>query len=393
MSNWIVSTILCNLVVAVLSKEVVNHHDQAVEMNANGDIAGAMNSFKAAIRISPADPHSWYNLAVFLDDTEVEKLSIAGNPKHDALAAATRALALAPQDGDIMNLYNDLDSAHGGVAKDEHASNTLLRTIAVPSTPKILWYTARNLSMLPAKVHGQHQRFAHGYSLRGFDDERCRQYLLNHYGLGALNRFNELRGAHRADLWRYAVLLREGGVYLDVKTELVENLSKSFPDRSKSYTVLSAQRRFGVYQGIISTPPGSPEIQKMFQHALTTPISSDKRTHQTPYPSAYFVFTRFAETALRSGLNVSKLRAGDIPRRHYGLQDVEHRGNLNNTWHLFQESCDEFKEPHVVTSCTAKEKDRYGMCCSIWAFNDQGDRVRRVFRTRFKDYQGGDKIW
>lgn len=54
------------------------------------------------------------------------------------------------------------------------------------------------------------------FTYRFFDDAACRDYLQQHYPSDVLEAFDLLvPGAFKADLWRYAILYREGGVYVD----------------------------------------------------------------------------------------------------------------------------------------------------------------------------------
>jgi hypothetical protein len=51
-----------------------------------------------------------------------------------------------------------------------------------------------------------------------FDDEMCREFIKKHFDKDVLNAFDKLKpGAYKADLWRYCVLYKNGGIYLDIK--------------------------------------------------------------------------------------------------------------------------------------------------------------------------------
>ena len=51
-----------------------------------------------------------------------------------------------------------------------------------------------------------------------YDDSMCYDFISKHFNPDVLDAFNSLKpGAYKADLWRYCVLYKYGGIYLDIK--------------------------------------------------------------------------------------------------------------------------------------------------------------------------------
>jgi mannosyltransferase OCH1-like enzyme len=51
-----------------------------------------------------------------------------------------------------------------------------------------------------------------------YSDDTCREFIVNNYTTDVVNAFDMLRpGAYKSDLWRYCILYKNGGVYLDIK--------------------------------------------------------------------------------------------------------------------------------------------------------------------------------
>jgi mannosyltransferase OCH1-like enzyme len=51
-----------------------------------------------------------------------------------------------------------------------------------------------------------------------YSDETCREFIVNNFTADVVNAFDILRpGAYKSDLWRYCILYKNGGVYLDIK--------------------------------------------------------------------------------------------------------------------------------------------------------------------------------
>lgn len=57
-----------------------------------------------------------------------------------------------------------------------------------------------------------------------FDDEDCRKYIETHFDKEVLVAYDTLiPGAYKADLWRYCVLYKDGGIYMDIKLQCEPN--------------------------------------------------------------------------------------------------------------------------------------------------------------------------
>ena len=67
-----------------------------------------------------------------------------------------------------------------------------------------------------SKIKRQNPRFK--YFL--FDDNDCREFIKTHFPTNVLNAYDSLiPGAYKADLWRYCILYKMGGIYIDIKYE------------------------------------------------------------------------------------------------------------------------------------------------------------------------------
>ena len=99
-----------------------------------------------------------------------------------------------------------------------------------------------------------------------YSDEACKKYIKENYSEEVLKAFNALKpGAYKSDLWRYCVLYREGGVYLDIKYNslrpLVDIISESqyMFVKDKDW---SEDRSNCFYNGVMITPPNNPMLKE-----------------------------------------------------------------------------------------------------------------------------------
>lgn len=85
-----------------------------------------------------------------------------------------------------------------------------------------------------------------------FDDDSCRVFIQKHFSSRVLSAYDNLiPGAYRADLWRYCILYRNGGVYLDAKFHGVKHFNLSrLVQEGKEYFVRDVDGK-GVFNGFI----------------------------------------------------------------------------------------------------------------------------------------------
>jgi hypothetical protein len=110
-----------------------------------------------------------------------------------------------------------------------------------------------------------------------YSDDASRKFIKNNFDREVLNAFDSLKpGAYKSDLWRYCVLYKRGGVYLDIKyfslVPLINIIEKNpiiyVKDRqlgcNNSYT--------GLYNAFIVSPPGN----SIFKYCINDIIDSCK---------------------------------------------------------------------------------------------------------------------
>lgn len=94
-----------------------------------------------------------------------------------------------------------------------------------------------------------------------FDDNDCEEFIRKNFDVDVLNAFNSLiPGAYKADLWRYCILYKKGGIYLDIKYGHLNNF-KLINLTEREHWVLDTNRN-DIYNALIVCKPGN---QKCWQ--------------------------------------------------------------------------------------------------------------------------------
>lgn len=209
---------------------------------------------------------------------------------------------------------------------------------------------------IPDKVYSNIKKFAPGYQHIIYDDSDCIKFINKYFGEKVVKRFKALKGAHKADLFRYCLLYIKGGIYLDVKTELIMPLKDIFTKDNTFYTVLAKSNK-QIYQGVIATPKGNEIFLKLIDFMMRISLR-DLRTKRI-----YLIFTADMYRKINEITLGNKLKSG--PNRSI---------NSHLTYELFQEKCN-----HNSKDCV-DGLDRYGYCCYIYRNN------KKIIKTRYADF-------
>lgn len=226
-------------------------------------------------------------------------------------------------------------------------------SMALPPV-RYLFQTYHSKDKIPPDVYTNIRLYAPEYTHAVYDDNDIREFLKAHFHPRILSTFENLKvGAHKADLARYCLLYIYGGLYLDIKTELVKPVREIFTNENALYSVISYMNDH-VYQGIIKAP--SPR-QTIFLRLIDFIV-------RTQNPKRYLEFCiDFYKTIQRdSGMENRTLQPGLV----HGIQ---------NTYYLFQERCSD-----TDASLCRDGMDWYGLCCFVW------DSETPVIKTRRASY-------
>ena len=217
--------------------------------------------------------------------------------------------------------------------------------------PKIIVQTYYRKEKIPDKVYINIKKYAPGYRHVIFDDPECEEFLKKYFNPSILSTFKKLKGAHKADLFRYCYLYKNGGIYIDIKTELIRPMDEVF-NKNYTYSVLSIVKNT-IYQGIIATPPRNPIFLKLIYFM----VKLVDRTNEFPY----IIFTYDFYQKI-------KKYCGETPKA--GLNETDQ----TYPYYLFTEKCSKNKD-----KCY-DGLDRYGLCCYVHDDNE------RMIKSRYADF-------
>ena len=91
-----------------------------------------------------------------------------------------------------------------------------------------------------------------------YDDEMCIDFLIKHYNKDVVDAFNSLiPGPFKADLWRYCVLYKYGGVYMDIKLNCINGFNLNTIIHEECYPKDIFRKQHGIWQGFLICKPNN----------------------------------------------------------------------------------------------------------------------------------------
>ena len=228
--------------------------------------------------------------------------------------------------------------------------------------PKVIMQTYHKKSKIPNKVYENIKKYAPDYKHIIYDDKECIEFLeqfdktfqyIKNQKFKIVYRFKSYRkGAHKADLFRYCYLYQYGGIYLDIKTELIKPLNELINQDNTLYTVIGINKK-SIYQGIVCVYPEHPIIGELINQCVNANHFILNRN--------YDLFLEFFYMCIMEDIKGYKI----IPGKH----------DTHSGYKIYL-----FQEDHCPKS-DCGTLDRYGFCTFI-----HDENGKKVIKTRYSDF-------
>ena len=128
------------------------------------------------------------------------------------------------------------------------------------------WHT-KNLPPLMSKNVELIKSSNPAFNYQLFDDEDCYNFIKENFDENTLNTFSRLiPGAYKADFWRYCILYKLGGIYLDIKFKPVNGFK--FINLSENEHWVLDSDKVGIYNALMVCKPGNPILLKAINQII-----------------------------------------------------------------------------------------------------------------------------
>jgi mannosyltransferase OCH1-like enzyme len=190
--------------------------------------------------------------------------------------------------------------------------------------PKIIHQTFKT-SKLPFLTRWNISRFRKknpGYRYEFYDDARIEEFLKQEFEEEVFNFYRKINiGAAKADFFRYAVLYKKGGVYVDIDSGI--NCSLDDFITPEDTAIITRERNPDLYvQWALIYSAGHPFLEKTLEMVMEN-IRYNKYPNDVHSMTGPTVYTRAIVTSLKDN--------PDIPHRVLG---VDYNGYLKAKYKL-----------------------------------------------------------
>ena len=154
----------------------------------------------------------------------------------------------------------------------------------------LVCYTTWHTNELPPKMQSNFDSLCENnpeIQFELFDEEKCRNFIEDNYDKDVLDAYDKLvPSSYKSDLWRYCVLFRLGGIYIDIKYNTANGF-KLIELCGKEHFVLDRdnyweENQTGVYTALIVTKPRN----KILRTCIQT-ITQNAETYMYGYNALY----------------------------------------------------------------------------------------------------------
>lgn len=192
-----------------------------------------------------------------------------------------------------------------------------------------------------------------------YNDKTCRAFIKNNYNHRVLNAYDSLKPfAFKADLWRYCILYKYGGIYLDIKYKCEPGFKLYQLINNETYIKEYWNGVYldnAIYNGFIVSKPNNPKLKNIIDQIcihVETKYYDNLSSGQTgPYLfSRYFtdkekndIKYAYYENKDRRGF-IKNIETGNIILSFYPeYRDEQHKYSKHKYWQDLWKNKDIYK--------------------------------------------------
>ena len=156
------------------------------------------------------------------------------------------------------------------ISNYEYISGKKENEVIIPMVCYTTWHTKN----MPPLMKENYEKLCDNnpdITFKLFNEDECAEFIQNNFPDDVLYAYKCLSpSSYKSDLWRYCILLINGGIYLDIKYNVINNFKLkelcykehfTFDHRGKSLDYIWEENSYGIYTSLIVVKPNNEVLQ------------------------------------------------------------------------------------------------------------------------------------
>lgn len=208
--------------------------------------------------------------------------------------------------------------------------------------PKVIYQTFKT-NKIPWLTRLYIWRFMYrnkGYTYKFYDDEQVEYFFKENFDARTYDAYSRLQiGAAKADFFRYAILYKNGGIYLDLDSNILTKLDKYFYDDDIAVITRERKHQNLFAQWALVFDKGHPFLKRTIEYIVDN-IEQNRFPHDVHAMTGPTVYTRAIVDEIAENPYVNYRIVKDdykgIMQFKYKLSKILIYGDRSNHWKKLQ---------------------------------------------------------
>jgi inositol phosphorylceramide mannosyltransferase catalytic subunit len=208
--------------------------------------------------------------------------------------------------------------------------------------PKVIYQTFKTdqIPWLTKLYIKRFRRKNKNYGYEFYDDQRVDAFIKESFDNEVYKAYSRLQiGAAKADFFRYAVLYKKGGIYLDLDSDILVNLDKHLNEKDQAVITREKNHQNLFAQWALVYEKGHPFLERTL-HYIVENIQQNKYPHDVHAMTGPTVYTRAVNDVIAENPTVAYRIVPDdyrgIMKFKYKLGKLLIYGDRSQHWKKLQ---------------------------------------------------------
>jgi mannosyltransferase OCH1-like enzyme len=169
------------------------------------------------------------------------------------------------------------------------------------------------------------------FQIHLYDDDDCRDFIKNNFNKDILNAYDSLiPGAYKADLWRYCILYKNGGIYIDIKYRCTNGFKFIYLTDKEYFCNDYSEKTFwknmntndnGIYNALLICKPQNKILKKCIEQIVEN-VNNEFYGSSSLEPTGPLLMKKYFSEDEQKNLILNHYARNELYCIRYGLYKI-----------------------------------------------------------------------